>query len=121
MSEPIPQLTAGCGYTGHDFGAPYPDSECFGGRLYDMDNCDEEGNLYEPGDYIPCPDCCHEEWRDTFKEQIEMDGWIAAEKGKPESDCPFPAAAKRYPQDGEWLKEHWLLGHRDYFKIKAVN
>jgi hypothetical protein len=25
--------------------------------LYDMDNCDEEKNIYEPAEYIPCPMC----------------------------------------------------------------
>ena len=48
----------GCGYQGYEFGAgSYPDSECFGGRLYDMDNCDGDGNLFEPGEWIPCPMC----------------------------------------------------------------
>lgn len=50
------ELPAGCGYQGYEFGAGYPDSECFGGRLYDMDNCDDAG-LYEPLDYVPCPMC----------------------------------------------------------------
>ena len=66
MSEPtnlpspearIPQLPEGCGYQGYEFGASYPDSICCGGRLYDADNCDGEGNLYEPTDDIPCPMC----------------------------------------------------------------
>lgn len=47
MSTLVPQLPDGCGYEGSDFGASYPDSKCFGGRLYDLDNCDDEGNLYE--------------------------------------------------------------------------
>lgn len=52
--EPLP---AGCGYQGYEFGASYPDSICYGGKLYDADNCDGEGNLYEPGEHIPCPMC----------------------------------------------------------------
>lgn len=52
----IPQLPDGCGYQGYEFGAAYPDSQCFGGRLYDMDNCDGDV-IYEPGDYVPCPMC----------------------------------------------------------------
>ncbi len=51
------ELPSGCGYQGYEFGASYPDSECFGGRLYDMDNCDGNGNIYDPGEYIPCPMC----------------------------------------------------------------
>lgn len=50
-------LPQGCGYQGYEFGASYPDSLCCGGRLYDCDNCDDAGNLYEPGEYIPCPMC----------------------------------------------------------------
>lgn len=46
-----------CNYQGFEFGAPYPDSMCIDGRLYDADNCDGEGNLYEPVDDIPCPMC----------------------------------------------------------------
>jgi hypothetical protein len=51
------ELTAGCGYQGYEFGANYPDSMCCGGRLYDCDNCDSNGNLYEPDESIPCPMC----------------------------------------------------------------
>lgn len=51
-------LPDGCGYQGYEFGAGrYPDSQCFGGRLYDMDNCDGQGMIYEPGEYFPCPMC----------------------------------------------------------------
>ena len=49
---------ASCGYQGYEFGAgSYPDSICVGGRLFDADNCDNAGNLYDPIDYIPCPVC----------------------------------------------------------------
>ena len=51
------RLPEGCGYQGYEFGASYPDSICFGGKLYDADNCDNAGNYYEPGDDIPCPIC----------------------------------------------------------------
>ena len=56
-----PTLPAGCGYMGHEFGARYLDSQCFGGQLYDLDNGDG-GLLYEPGEYLPCPNCRMEEW-----------------------------------------------------------
>lgn len=39
------------------FGASYPDARCIDGRLYDLDNCDNNGDLYEPGEYAPCPFC----------------------------------------------------------------
>lgn len=48
----------GCDYQGYEFGAgSYPDSICIGGRLFDADNCDEEQNLFEPLEDIPCPIC----------------------------------------------------------------
>ena len=46
-----------CNYQGYEFGARYPDSVCIDGKLYDADNCDGEGNLYEPVEDIPCPMC----------------------------------------------------------------
>ena len=55
--KPQVSLPSGCGYQGYEFGAAYPESECFGGRLYDMDNCDSDGNIYEPTEDIPCPMC----------------------------------------------------------------
>ena len=47
------------------FGAPYPDARCIDGYLYDLDDCDDYGNLYEPAEKIPCPFCNKEEF---FKE-----------------------------------------------------
>lgn len=55
--EPRKELPEGCGYQGYEFGASYPDSICFGGRLYDADNCDGRGNYFEPEENIPCPMC----------------------------------------------------------------
>lgn len=47
-----------CNYMGYEFGAGrYPDSVCIDGKLYDADNCDDSGNLYDPGEDIPCPMC----------------------------------------------------------------
>lgn len=46
-----------CNYQGYEFGARYPDSVCIDGKLYDADNCDNDGNLYEPMEDIPCPMC----------------------------------------------------------------
>lgn len=54
-------LPEGCGYTGSHFGANYIDAECFGGRLYDLDD-GEEDELNEPSEYIPCPQCRPEEF-----------------------------------------------------------
>jgi hypothetical protein len=46
-----------CGYQGYEFGASYPDSVCVDGQLFDADHCDEDGNLYEPIEDVPCPIC----------------------------------------------------------------
>lgn len=56
-----------CNYQGYEFGAgSYPDSVCIDGRLFDADDCDDRGNLYEPVETIPCPICqpkeCIEYW-----------------------------------------------------------
>jgi hypothetical protein len=71
MTDQPPELPSGCGYQGYEFGAPYPDSECFGGRLFDMDNCDGDGLLYEPGDYIPCP-MCHPKDAIAYYKQLNL-------------------------------------------------
>jgi hypothetical protein len=46
-----------CEYQGYEFGASYPDSVCIEGKLYDADDCDDEGRLYEPDEDVPCPMC----------------------------------------------------------------
>lgn len=97
-AEPLPD---GCGYIGHDFGASYPDSQCFGGRLYDMDDSDEPGMVNEPGEFIYCPECQHEAWLEDQRENVEEQGWCAHEKGESRDSCPFPRAATRYPADGQ--------------------
>lgn len=64
------------------WGASYPDAYCVNGKLYDLDNCDENGNLYEPFDDVPCPFCRTEDfieldpfgWVDHFCEEMEDDG-----------------------------------------------
>lgn len=65
------KLPDGCGYTGIHFGANYVDAECFGGRLYDLDDGDEDDNgdtvLYEPDEYIPCPQCRPDEFKEWKK------------------------------------------------------
>jgi len=61
-----------CSYQGYEFGAGrYPDSVCIDGRLYDADNCDGDGNLYEPMEEIPCPICSREKAIAYWTEQNE--------------------------------------------------
>lgn len=61
------------------FGAIYPDARCIGGYLYDLDDCDEKGNLIERNNGIPCPFCNTDAFieYDPFSkvcEYIENDG-----------------------------------------------
>ena len=37
------------------WGASYPDACCVDGILQDLDYCDENGNLYDKGEDVPCP------------------------------------------------------------------
>ena len=59
-----------------------PDACCVDGKLQDLDYCDENGNLYDEGENIPCPFCRTEEfieydpfsWVDHFCEEMEDNG-----------------------------------------------
>lgn len=44
------------------WGASYPDACCIGGKLYDLDYCDENSNLYDKCETVPCPFCKTEEF-----------------------------------------------------------
>ena len=75
----------GCGYQGYEYGAgSYPDSLCLGGKLFDADDCDGNGNLYEPTEDIPCPMCREQDainyWyeRNRNSGQSQDDARIAA-------------------------------------------
>jgi hypothetical protein len=50
------------------FGATYPDATCVDGQLYDLDKCDQDHNLYEMGEYWPCPFCKTEAFIKTYAE-----------------------------------------------------
>ncbi len=57
-----------CDYQGYEFGAPYLDSVCIDGYLWDADSgcpdpTGEFGWLYDHGGELPCP-CCR------FKEAV---------------------------------------------------
>lgn len=64
------------------WGARYPDACCVDGKLQDLDYCDENGNLYDKGEDVPCPFCRTEEfieydpfsWVDHFCEEMEENG-----------------------------------------------
>lgn len=66
------------------FGASYPDARCINGYLWDLDKCDENGNLYGVGD-IPCPFCNTEKFieYDPFSKENEFyEGIENEEKAK---------------------------------------
>lgn len=54
------------------FGAQYPDATCRDGQLYDLDRCDDQGNLYEMHEYWPCPFCNTKRF---VKEYAEYRDW----------------------------------------------
>lgn len=68
-----------CNYQGYEFGGGYLDSVCVDGQLYDADYCDDEGGLYEPPVYYPCPGCSPLEAMD-----VRADDWIES------LDCERP-------------------------------
>jgi hypothetical protein len=104
------QLADGCGYTGRDFGAPYPDSQCYGGRLFDMDKCDDKGNLTITGFEPLCPNCRHKEWLAVVLMFCNEEGWVASEAGE-EKECPYTADNIRFPEDLEVMRGAWLEGY----------
>lgn len=48
------------------FGASYPDARCVDGLLCDLDDCDENGNLYLPREEIPCPFCRQKDFMECY-------------------------------------------------------
>lgn len=115
----LPELPKGCGYMGHDFGASYLDSKCFGCRLYDLDN-GENGMLYEPMEHIACPECNHEEWLKPILEDVENEGACAADDEKPRQ-CPIKVDGMRYPNDFEAVTAAWYRGYDEHKATMAEN
>lgn len=60
-----------CDYQGYEFGASYPDSVCIDGKLFDADNCDGDGSLFDPGEDIPCPMCRPEDARRWWTRRMD--------------------------------------------------
>lgn len=72
-----------CDYQGYEFGAgSYPDSVCVDGQLYDADDCDNNGNLYEPAEEIPCPVCRRAEAIDWWTERNRCSGTTKKQAAK---------------------------------------
>ena len=72
-----------CNYQGYEFGAgSYPDSICIEGRLFDADNCDSEGALYDPLEEIPCPMCREKDAIDYWANRFHLGGTSKKESRK---------------------------------------
>ena len=98
-SQLISETTV-CNYQGYEFGARYPDSVCIEGRLFDADNCDENGNLYDRDDDVPCPMCRREDaikWHagmmsGPYKKRIAAARHLVADIHKNRRTGNFPLA-----------------------------
>lgn len=103
----------GCGYQGHEFGAPYPDSTCIDGFLWDADSGHAdpagEGWIYTNGGDRPCPYCNHTAWVEGALEELEDEGFDAQARGVPRAKCGFPEKA-RFAHLGEAFRDAWLRG-----------
>lgn len=90
------------------FGAAYPDARCIGGYLYDMDDCNESGNLIERDNGIPCPFCNTEEFvkYDPFS---KLDEFIENDGSGYES-----CVAKAMPKVREWYLD-WIEKMRERY------
>lgn len=105
----VERVSVMCDYMGHEFGAPYPDSVCIEGYLWDADSCEVPGGPLYHGGEIPCPQCNHKDWLEYHRESVEEKGFTAHEGGVPRDRCPYPEKA-RYPEDGETLRAWWMKG-----------
>lgn len=87
------------------FCASYPDARCINGYLWDLDKCDENGNLYGEGD-IPCPFCNTEEFieYDPFSKEDEFYEGIEYEE-----------KAKAKEKSREWYL-NWIIYMREQIK-----
>lgn len=74
------------------FGANYPDARCIDGYLYDLDDCDDNGNLYEPADKIPCPFCNKEKYFEKYDIMDEGEDSVAMDE---------------YKSIVSWVKKHY--------------
>lgn len=59
----------GCSFEGPMFGAVYPDATCIDGYLWDLDSCDDDGNLCG-GAPAPCPHCNTREYLDYLDKRF---------------------------------------------------
>lgn len=71
------------------FGARYPDARCVDGYLFDLDDCDSNGNLYDLGYDVPCPFCNKEKFLESYGAEAynEIVSWV--KKHDPDYECEY--------------------------------
>lgn len=118
-SKPIPPAPVlGCDFHEPYFGANYPDACCIDGYLWDLDSCDVPGGTLSVGGDEPCPQCNHGAWLERFEEEFAMEGYQAAEDGKPFHYC-HKKIRNEQPEDKAKIKTWWAAGYREAKKEKA--
>jgi ribosome modulation factor len=113
----------GCAYQGHEFGAPYLDSLCIEGYLWDADSGDASGDgagwNYTHGGELPCPHCNHAQWLEKALESLDDEGYDAQSKGVLRDQCPHPQTS-RFAHEGMQYQAAWLKGWDEAFKADEV-
>jgi hypothetical protein len=106
-------VSASCDFHEPYFGANYPDACCIDGFLWDLDSCDVPGGSLSSGGDVPCPQCQHASWLETFQDEVEMEGWEAFEKKAARSAPTFKAVRHQQPEDHAKMAVWWLKGWDD--------
>lgn len=104
----------GCGYTGYEFGASYPDSTCIEGYLWDLDSggSDDNGGVYlDSGGDMPCPKCNLAKYVRSMADYYENEGFLSVEhplttKMVKNALSQFNSRARRA------AKRHWRAGRK---------
>ena len=91
------------------FGASYPDACCIDGFLWDLDSCEEPGGALSSGGDVPCPQCAHADWLESFKDEVEMEGWEAFERGDPRNPV-LQKVRWQQPEDHPKMAIWWVEG-----------
>lgn len=104
---------AGCGHTGHYFGAIYEDGACIDGYMWDLDSCDTPGGGLHIGGEIPCPECNAEAFIKQMSDQVEEAGYWSGHDGEP---CIPPVEKWREIGRAAWSRawrKGWVEGEAD--------
>lgn len=103
-----------CGYTGFEFGAPYPDSTCINGYLWDMDSGgrDDNGDVYlDSGGDIPCPQCNLKAYVRYMADEWSELGYLSVDH--PLSTKMVKNAFQSLPANmRRCAKKHWRSGRQ---------